>query len=149
MDLVVHKTAHRSYHLLDRFEAGIALTGSEVKSLRAKYGSLKEAYIKIHPTYAELVNAHIPLYQAGHPQDQNYQALRSRKLLLRKKEFQQIQLATKAQGFTIVPLRIYLKGKLLKLELSIAQGKKLYDKRNDLKEKSTRRDIERVMKGER
>ena len=148
MDLLVHKTVHRNYHILERFEAGMVLSGAEVKSLRKKQGSLKEAYVKIREDYLELVNAHIPPYQAGHAAMQHYQALQARKLLLSKKELLQLQKAIKIKGSTLVPLRIYLKGKLIKLEIAVAQGKKLYDKRNDLKEKSTRRDMDRVMKGE-
>jgi len=146
MDLLVHKNAHRSYHILERFEAGISLSGTEVKSLRQKHGSLREAYIKVNSDGALLVQAHIPAYQGKQPYLENYQSLIPRKLLLKKQELKQIREALHQQGQTIIPLRIYLAKNLIKVELAIARGKKLFDKRNDLKNRTAQREIHRAIK---
>ncbi len=145
MNLLVNKTARRSYEILETLEAGIKLSGWEVKTLRKKHGSLKEAYIT---TDSEiwLVNTYIPHFQPNQPTQENDDPYQKRKLLVSKKQFHDLKSALKQKGLTIIPLRIYEKGQLLKIEIGLAKGKKLYDKRKDLKDRAMKRDADRAMK---
>lgn len=145
MNLLVNKTVRRSYEIIETLEAGIKLAGWEVKTLRKKHGSLKEAYISIDDE-VWLVNTYIPLYQPTQPQQESADPYRKRKLLISKKQREQMQASQKQKGLTIVPIRIYEKGQLLKIEIAIAKGKKLYDKRQDLKNRTSKRDAERAVK---
>lgn len=147
MNLLVNKTAHLNYHILERYEAGIQLTGNEVKSLRSKAGSLKEAYVKIDGnSEVFLRNAHIPAFQAQHARYETYNSTQERKLLLAKREIEKIQKSLKKKGVTIIPLRIFAKKRFIKIEIAVAQGKQQHDKRQDLREKAVKRDIEREVK---
>ena len=152
--LIEHKKARLNYEVLEEFEAGLELLGHEVKSLRAKHGKLEGAHIIVRPTgrragghEAYVVGMSIPPYQvANTPKD--YDAERSRKLLLTKKELLKLSEAEGQKGLTIVPLSVYNKGSKLKLKVAIARGRKMYDKRAVLKERDTKRDIQRTLKNQ-
>lgn len=145
MIFLENKGIHHHYEILESFEAGIVLLGWEVKTLRKKHGSLKEAYVSID-NELWLTNAYIPLYQPEQPSHKNDDPYRKRKLLLSQKQIQDLKIALKQQGLTIVPIRMYNKGNLIKVEIAIARGKKLYDKRKDMKERTAKRDSERAMR---
>jgi SsrA-binding protein len=145
MNLLVNKTVRRSYEIIGTLEAGIKLSGWEVKTLRKKHGSLKEAYITADKEIW-LINSYIPLFQPNQPQQESANPYQKRKLLLSKKQIDALLLSQKQKGLTIVPLRIYEKGQLLKIEIAVAKGKKNYDKRKDLKDRTSKRDVERAMK---
>jgi SsrA-binding protein len=147
MSLTEHKKARLDYEILEEFEAGIELLGAEVKSLRAKLGKLEGAHITVRGGEAYLIGASIPPYQSGNmPKD--YDATRNRKLLLTKKEITALGAQESQKGLTIVPLRVYNKGKNLKLTLAVARGRKKYDKRAVLKERDTKREIQRSLKNQ-
>ena len=135
-----NRQARYEYELMDRFETGIVLTGSEIKSIRAGRVNLREAYVRVEHGEAWLVGAHIsPYEQAGYtPQEPD----RTRKLLLHNDEIVTLRVQTQTKGLTIVPLRLYLKGRRAKVEIAVGRGKKLYDKRATLAERDARRDIE-------
>lgn len=135
--LASNRAAFHEYHILDRFEAGIALTGTEVKSVLGGRVQLKEGYVAIRDGEAWLFNAHISPY--AHGNRENHDPVRTRKLLLHKREIERLDQATVKQGMTLVATRIYLKNRHIKLEVAIARGKKMYDKR----ETELRRTVER------
>ena len=139
-----NKKAFHDYFIEDTWEAGIALVGTEVKSLRMGKCSLKESFIQIHKGEVFIYNMHISPYEKGNIF--NKDPLRVRKLLLHKKEILKIFGKMKEQGITVVPLQVYFSGSLVKIEIGLAKGKKLYDKRQDLKEKDSKRDIEKALK---
>lgn len=143
MNLVVNKTVHHNYEILEQFEAGMKLLGSEVKSLRQKNGSLREAYVKVKEGRLVLTNAYVPPFQ-NHAD--LYDPYRERLLLLHKKEVMKIRHLLKQGGVTIVPVRIYATKRFIKIEIAIARGKKKHDKRNELKKRAITRDIERELK---
>lgn len=148
MDIKVvskNRKALFEYHLLESLEAGISLRGSEIKSVRAGKVSLQEAYVQIEDGKAVLVNAHIDLYNEA--SYENHDPKRNRPLLLHAREIRELAMAAKQKGVTIIPVKMYLKGGRAKLEISLAKGKKLFDKRHDLEEKDTKRDIARAIKG--
>ena len=142
--IVYNKTAHRNFEILDRYEAGIALTGSEVKSLREGAVSIQEAYISIFRGEAILIGCQIQPYKFARETETLMN--RERKLLLHKTEINKLWVATKHQGMTIVPISFYFKNGKVKLELGLAKGKKLYDKRDDIKSRDAKKDIARAMK---
>ena len=125
--IVTNRAALHEYHILDRFEAGIALTGTEVKSIRAGQVQLKDSYVAVRDGEAWLFNAHVSPYAYGNRD--NHDPLRTRKLLMHRREIDKLDQAAAAQGMTLVVTRVYLKGRRIKFELGIAKGKKLYDKR--------------------
>ncbi|MFK7927176.1 MAG: SsrA-binding protein SmpB [Myxococcota bacterium] len=140
-DLVVNRKARHEYLLLDTFEAGLALVGSEVKSLRAGQGNLQEAYVRIEKGEIWLINCHIsPFKQAS---INNHEPTRRRKLLLNRTEINKIEKGVGKKGMTIVALRIYLKGRRIKMEIALGKGKKLHDKRQTMKARDAKRDLER------
>ena len=139
-----NKKAFHDYFIEETFEAGIALHGTEVKSLRMGKCSVKESFIRIEKGEVYVYNMHISPYEKGNIF--NKDPLRTRKLLLHKSEIRKMTGAIAQKGYTIVPLKVYLKGSLVKVEIGLARGKKLYDKRNDLKEKAAKRDIEKSLK---
>jgi SsrA-binding protein len=147
MSLVEHKKARLDYEVLEEFEAGIELLGHEVKSLRGGQGKLEGSHIIVRGGEAYLVGAHIPPYQPGNT-DEAYDANRNRKLLLTKKELAALALAEGQKGLTVVPLRVYNKGRNLKLLVAIARGRKQHDKRSVLKERDTKREIDRTLKNQ-
>jgi SsrA-binding protein len=140
------KAAH-DYFIQEKFEAGLALQGSEIKSIRAGQVSLKEAYVRTDGRQAWLVNAHIAPYNPASSSGHN--PLRERKLLLHRKEIDQLWEETSRKGNTIVPLQVYLKGGRAKLELAVARGKKKWDKREDIAKRDAEREIARALKGKR
>lgn len=145
-DLVSNRKAFHDYEILDTFEAGMVLVGSEVKSLRANQGSLIDAYVLISGQDVILKNASIaPYAQAamfGHEER------RERKLLLHKKEINRLIKATQEKGTTIIPLGIYLKRGFIKIKIAVARGKKAYDKRASIKEREAKRAMDRAMKSQ-
>ena len=135
--LASNRAAYHEYHILDKYEAGIALTGTEVKSVLGGRVQLKEGYVAIRNGEAWLFNAHISPY--AHGNRENHEPLRTRKLLLHKREIERLDEATVKQGMTLVATRIYLKSRHIKVEVAVARGKKMYDKR----ETELRRTVER------
>ncbi len=146
MEKVVTKNrkAFHDYHIDDKFEAGISLVGTEVKSLRAGSANLKESYVIIKDGEAFLFNCHISPYSHGNLQ--NHEPLRTRKLLLHKKEISRLWGSISQKGYTIVPLKIYFKNGKAKVEIGLGRGKRQYEKRATIKEKEANREIERHMK---
>ncbi len=144
-DLIAHKRAHYDYELLEQFEAGVQLFGTEVKSLRAHRGKLEGAHVTIRGGEAFLLNAEIPPFQAANAH--GYEPTRNRRLLLNKKELHTLERAEEERGLTIVPISMYNKGRVIKLRLAIARGKKKGDKREAIKKRESLRDIARVVKG--
>ena len=137
-----NKKAHFDYLLFDKFEAGIALLGTEIKSIRKNGANLKDSYIRISDNLeAYLVNCHISPYQFGNIF--NHEPLRERKLLLNKKEILKILNKVKQEKYTIVPTQMYFSSRWVKVEIALAKGKKLYDKRESIKKKDIERDIKR------
>lgn len=147
MSLVEHKKARLEYEILEEYEAGLELFGHEVKALRAKQGKLEGAHIIVRGGEAYVVGMHIPPYQAANTPS-TYDPTRSRKLLLTKKEIAALQEQEKQKGLTVLPLRVYNKGRNLKLALAVARGRKRHDKRAVLKERDTKREIERTLKNQ-
>lgn len=141
-----NRKAFHEYFIEEKFEAGIALTGTEVKSLRLGQCSLKESYVGPHKGELVLINCHIPEYQQAGPKMQHEPA-RIRKLLLHKREVDKLLGAVSRQGLTIIPLRIYFNGRgLAKLEIGLAKGKQLHDKREAKKKQDWNRDKARIMR---
>jgi SsrA-binding protein len=139
--IATNRKASFEYFLLERIEAGIALQGSEIKSLRAGQISLAEAYIQIDGRDAMLINAHIAPYDpASH---YNHDPKRPRRLLLHKKEIRKLWDAVRQKGVTIIPTRVYLKKERAKLEIAVAKGKKLYDKRSEIAKHDVERELQR------
>jgi SsrA-binding protein len=141
--VVSNPKARHDYTILDSFEAGIVLQGSEVKSIRQGKASLREAFAIIRDGEVWLIQMHIaPYADAGYSQ---HEPLRKRKLLMHKQEIERLALKIKQQGLTLVPLRLYFTHGLAKVELGVAKGKKIYDKREDLKAKDAKMQIDRIM----
>lgn len=144
--LATNKTAHFDYEILESYEGGIILSGQEVKSVRAGHASLKGTHIVINKNReAFLVNANIPPYKMAGPQP-NYDPTHSRKLLLHQKELDYLTGKIQQPGLTLVPISLYTKGKRIKLNLALAKGKKLFDKRRSIKEREEKRNISRIFK---
>ncbi len=141
----VNKKAYRNFELIEKFEAGMSLLGTEVKSLRASQADLDGSYARIINDQCWLVGATIAQYQQAGVS--NYEPARRRKLLLHKAEIRRIKTKLEQRGFTLVPLRIYFNGRgLAKIELALAKGKRQYDKRKKIAERQQKRDIDRSMK---
>ena len=136
-----NKKAYHDYFIEETFEAGIALAGTEVKSLRLGQCSIKEAYCGVENGEMYIYHMHINPYEKGNIF--NRDPLRVRKLLLHDYEIRKLQAGVEKEGYTIMPLKIYLKGQLVKLEIGLAKGKKLYDKRESIKERDIKRQAER------
>jgi SsrA-binding protein len=142
--LCQNKKARFDYFIEETYEAGIALQGTEVKSLRLGKAILKDSYVAINGEEAFLYNTHISPYPFGH--QFNHDPERVRKLLLHKREIRRLTGKTHERGYTLVPLKIYLKNGKIKIEIGLAKGKALYDKREVLKRRSADREIEKAMK---
>ena len=136
-----NKKAHFNYFLSEFLECGIALTGTEIKSLRNHGCSIVDSYIVIRNSEAEIINMHINPYEKGNIF--NHDPLRTRKLLLHKKEIRWFNEKTKSGGYTLVPTRVYFKKGKVKVEIALAKGKKLYDKRETIKKRDLQRELER------
>ena len=142
---IKNKRASFEFHILERFEAGMQLTGTEIKSIRMSKANITDAYCFIQQDELFVTNLHIAPYEKGG--HFNHEPLRTRKLLLKRSELDKISKKLKNQGITLIPLRLYLsESGYAKLEIGLAQGKKLYDKREDLKKKDAKRDIDRLNK---
>ena len=139
-----NKKAYHDYFIEETYQAGIALAGTEVKSLRLGKCSLKESFIRIENGSAFIYNMHISPYEKGNIF--NKDPLRSRKLLLHRSEIDKLEGKIREKGITLVPLQVYFKGSLVKVEIGLARGKKLYDKRADIAKKDQRREVEREYK---
>ncbi len=135
--LAANRAAYHEYHISDKYEAGIALTGTEVKSVMGGRVQLKESYVAVRDGEAWLFNAHVSPYSHGNRE--NHEPLRTRKLLLHKREIKRLDEAASRQGMTLVATRVYLRNGRIKIEVGIARGKKLHDKR----ETEMRRTIDR------
>ncbi|MBE5928729.1 MAG: SsrA-binding protein SmpB [Lachnospiraceae bacterium] len=141
-----NKKAYHDYFIEEQYEAGIELFGTEVKSLRMGKCSIKESFIRIEHEEVFIYGMHISPYEKGNIF--NRDPLRIRKLLLHKSEIRKIVGKIAQKGYTLVPLRVYLKGSLVKVEIGLAKGKKLYDKRQDVAKKDMRREAERSFKAQ-
>ena len=135
--LASNRSAYHEYHISDKYEAGIALTGTEVKSVMGGRIQLKESYVSVRDGEAWLFNAHISPYSHGNRE--NHEPLRTRKLLLHKREIGKLDEASARQGMTLIATRVYMRNRHIKLEIGVARGKKLYDKR----ETEMRRTVDR------
>lgn len=145
--IATNRKARHEYHILETFECGLVLHGYEVKSIREGRANIQEAYGTVQGGEAFVENLHITPY--SHGDLRTIDPLRSRKLLLRRKEIDYLAGRTRERGLTLVPLRLYLKGPRVKLEVGLVRGKKLYDRRQDIAERDARRDIDRATKGRR
>jgi len=141
--VATNRKARHDYFLLDTYEAGLVLQGSEIKSIRAGQISLKEAYVRVDGEQAWLVNAHIAPYDPA--SRENHDPTRDKKLLLHKKEIDKLWNEVRQKGTTIIPLRVYLSRGRAKLEIAVAKGKRHYDKRQSIKERDAQREIDRAL----
>jgi len=142
--IVENRRARHEYHLGDRFEAGLVLQGTEVKSLRGGQATLQQAYAEVRDGEGWLVGLHVPEYTEGNRA--NHEPDRPRKLLLHRKELERLASGVAGKGFTVVPTRLYFKGGKVKVELALAKGKELRDKRRDIAARDAKRQIERELK---
>lgn len=142
--VVENRRARHEYHIETVYEAGLALVGTEVKSLRNGKGNLQDAYAVVKDGEVWVNNFHISPYEQGN--QFNHDPKRSKKLLLHKAEIRKLQVLQREKGYTLIPLKIFFKNGLAKMDLAVAIGKKLYDKRQDIAEKDAKRKIERVLK---
>ena len=144
MSIATNRKARHEYHILDKYEAGVALKGSEVKSIREGKVSIKESYVRFLGNELYIIGMHIAEYKnKGYEDIQN---VRDRKLLLHRRELSKLKSKVDEKGVTMVPLNIYLKKNLIKIEFGLAKGKKLWDKRKDKMDKEVKRSIDRTMK---
>lgn len=139
-----NKKAYHDYFILENYEAGIALHGTEVKSLRMGKCSIKEAFIRVENGEVYIYGMHISPYEKGNIF--NKDPLRERKLLMHRYEINKLKGKIQEKGYTLVPLQVYFKGSLVKVEIGLARGKKLYDKRADIAKKDQRRELEKDFK---
>ena len=142
--ITTNKKAYHDYFVDDTYECGIVLVGSEVKSLRSHEANLKDSYAEIKNNECFMINAYIAPYEKG--SYFNKDPRRTRKLLLHKAEIRRLNAKVTQKGYTLVPLKLYFNGSLVKVELGLCRGKKTYDKRDSLKLKEVQRDIDRVKK---
>lgn len=143
-DLVSNRRATFNFEILETFEAGIVLQGTEIKSLRDNGGSLQESYIKISGYDLWLINCHIAPYRYGNVH--NHEETRQRKLLMHKREINKLRVATQEKGFSLIPLAFYLKNGRVKVKIAVAKGKKTFDKRQTIKERDEKRHIAKAIK---
>mgnify|MGYP003312967743 CR=1 FL=1 len=139
-----NRKAYHDYFIEERFEAGVALSGTEVKSLRAGKVNLKDSYVQVKDGEMWLIGVHISPYEQGNRF--NHDAMRDRKLLLHKREIMRLLGYIQQKGLTLVPTELYFSNGRVKVELGVARGKKLYDKRDAMAEKETKREIDRRLK---
>ncbi len=144
-NLAINRRARYDYELLNKYEAGLVLLGHEVKSVKAGHMSLKGAFVSIKDNEAYLTNALIPLYKFTSTKIE-YDPTRSRKLLLKKSELKSIIGKKSVEGLTLVPIRVYIKGRLVKLEFALAKGKKKYDKRKSIADRESKVKIGRALR---
>lgn len=143
--LAFNKRANFDYEISDKYEAGLVLTGAEVKSIKMGHISLKESFVTVKGSELYLTNAHVtPYKQAG--EIKNYDPTQPRKLLLHKSEIKHLAGKVRIQGLTLVPIRVYTRKRLLKLEFGLGKGKKKFDKRADISKREVERNIKRELK---
>ena len=142
--VAANRKAMHDYTIEDAYEAGIVLTGTEIKSVRAGRVNLRDGYVQIKDGEAWLLNVHISPYDFGNRE--NHEPKRERKLLLHRQEIRRLQSKVNERGWTIVPLRVYLKEGRAKVEIALARGKRLYDKRDAVAERDMDRDLQRAVK---
>lgn len=146
-DLISNRKAFHDYEILDTYEAGLSLLGTEVKSLKEHSASLNEAYIQVKENELFLRNAQISLYSHGNIH--NHEEKRDRKLLMHRQEIERLKKQVQERGITLIPLGIYLKKGRIKLKIATAKGLKKYEKRESLKEKEQKKEVQRALKGDR
>jgi SsrA-binding protein len=142
--VATNRKAYHNYHIEDSVEAGIVLTGTEIKSIRAGRVNLGDAYVRPEVGELWLLNAHIARYEAG--SYLSHEPTRPRKLLLHRKQIDSLTSKVAEKGLTLVPLKLYIKDNIAKVEVALAKGKKLYDKRESITRRETEREIERTIK---
>ena len=145
--VAVNRRARHNYQILETVEAGIALRGTEVKSIRARKVSLAEAYAQVIDGEIYLLQMHVSPYEQGNRF--NHDPLRPRKLLLRRRQIHRLKQQTLEKGLTLVPLALYFRGRHLKVEIGLARGKRTHDRRSDLARRDAEREMERARSGER
>jgi SsrA-binding protein len=143
--LATNRKAHHDYSIEETYEAGIALTGTEIKSIRAGRVNLRDSYAQVKDGELWLQNAHISPYEHGNRA--NHDPKRPRRLLMHKREILRLQASVQERGYTLIPLRIYLKNNRAKVEVGLARGKKLYDKRASIAQRDSDRAMRRALKG--
>lgn len=139
-----NRKAYHDYHIEETVESGIALLGTEVKSLREGRANLKDSYVILKSGEAFLLNCHISPYSHGNIM--NHEPLRTRKLLMHRKEIDRLRGKAEGKGFTLIPLKLYFKDSFVKVEIGLARGKKLFEKRDTIKEREAKREIEKARK---
>ena len=142
--VATNRKAYHNYYIGDTVEAGIVLTGSEIKSIRSGRVSLGDAYVRPEAGELWLINAHIARYEAS--SYLSHEPMRRRKLLLHRKEIENLASKVLEKGLTLVPTKLYIKGRIAKVEVALAKGKKLYDKRESIARRETEREIGRAIK---
>ncbi len=142
--VATNRKARHDYHIEESFEAGIVLTGSEIKSVRAGRVSIRDSYAIVRDGELWLINSHIALYDPA--SRQNHEPRRNRKLLMHRRQIDRLAGQVRERGYTLIPLRMYLRGGRAKVELALARGKRKYDKRQALAEREASRQIERALK---
>ncbi|HJY62878.1 MAG TPA: SsrA-binding protein SmpB [Ignavibacteria bacterium] len=140
--ITLNKKGRHDYEILNTYEAGIVLTGTEVKSLRDHKASIQEAYARIKGGEVWMVSSNIPIYKHGNIA--NHDPLRERKLLLSKSEIRKIDQKLKEKGLTLIPLKLFFSGPFIKVEIGLAKGKKLYDKRETIRKEESKRHLKRI-----
>jgi SsrA-binding protein len=143
--IAVNRQAYHDYFVEKTFEAGISLVGTEIKSIRLGHANLRTSYALIRQGEIWLENAHIAVYEQGN--QFNHEPTRRRKLLMHRKEIILLEKQVATKGLTLIPLKLYLKGGKAKIEVGLCKGKKLFDKREALKERDTKREIEQIVRG--
>lgn len=144
IEITVNRKAYHEYEMLSTYEAGVELTGTEIKSIRERAVNLKDSFILIRDGEAWIHNMHISPY--GHGNIFNHDPTRKRRLLLHKREILKLSQNVQQKGLTIIPTKLYIKGKYAKLEIALARGKKLHDKKATLKERDIKRDMDREIR---
>jgi SsrA-binding protein len=139
-----NRKARHEYHIMETFEAGIALSGTEVKSLRAGKANLQDSFARVENAELMLYNMHISPYEQGN--QFNHEPKRTRRLLMHKREIMRLLGKTREKGLALIPLKVYFKNGLAKVELALAKGKKMYDRRDDIAARDAKREMERAMK---
>lgn len=140
--ITLNKKAFHDYEISNKYEAGIVLTGTEIKTLRQQKGSIQESYARIKKGEVWLINSNIPEYKYG--TFANHEPLRDRKLLLHNNEIKKITTKLQDKGFTLIPLKLYFSGPYVKIELGLAKGKKSFDKREAIKKEEVKRQLKRI-----
>lgn len=139
-----NRKAYHDYHIEETIEAGISLLGTEVKSLRAGQANLKDSYVLVKDNEVFLLNCHISPYSHGNIT--NHEPLRTRKLLLHRKEIERLRGKVAQKGYTLIPLKVYFKGSMAKVDVGFAKGKQVFEKRDKIKEREAKREIARAIR---